>query len=421
MNEIHADIADENFGRALIRLWLLAESTINGVQQLSHWLTTFDTKRNSEEVEWLTGVLDKGGSLSSVNGTSPLALIAALDNHVAGNTQGVWSPGNSVTLEHDDCTYWLVRRDTPPKPEIPAERQNPNLEHWFRHFRVIPSRIKLGGANIDIELKVLNDVSVRAPRSADPTISVRFTHFDDGVALCVARDISKAQFHATGVSDTGQRSLSLRAEFDLACNNGAQLWVVPELSATAAMRTEVAGWLADLSGKELRPLLCVPGSFHDELDGTRVNRAEIIDSVGRVVSRHDKLTQFSFNMDGITLTEGITVSRRIELLVTPIGIVGIAICKDFSDAATEIVNVAWNRLAPDWLLVPSMGDNKKTMTLHRSRAEDHWKMRGTRCVVANQAPHIDGNPAPPEPAPGFVSPEKSIALAKRRMNLKRIK
>ncbi|MDZ4251055.1 MAG: hypothetical protein U1A72_00590 [Sulfuritalea sp.] len=429
MKEILADIANQNLGQALIRLWLLAESTVGGVQMLSTWLSANDIARHEWSVKRLIECMDHGKQLEFEDLNQSLALISALDQQLALATLGAWRPGMAPALTLGDCTYWLVRRDIPPKPSTPAERQNPNLEHWFRHFRVLPSRITLGGAFIDVELKTLGDVTPAGPRPATGPSRVHLSHFQDGVALRVKEDPARNLFHALGLTDEVARADSLRMEFDFACEFGAQLWVAPELTVLASLRLEVARWLVDLPGHEARPLLSVPGSFHETVNGGQVNRAAVIDRAGKVVARHDKLTQFSYDSQGVTLTEDIRACRRIELLMTPIGVVGVAICKDFSDASSELVNAAWNLLAPDWLLVPSMGDQASTQKRHLERAEEHWKRRGIRSVVANQEAHIEGCALPPDPAPGFVCPaigyaeggSAAVAAGPRRIHIRRIK
>lgn len=429
MKEILADFANQNLGQALIRLWLLAESTVSGVQMLSTWLSANDVAHHERSVKRVMECLDHGAQLDPADVKQPLALISALDQQLAVDTLGAWRPGMAPMLTLGDCTYWLVRRDISPKPRTPADRQNPNLEHWFRHFRVIPSRITLGGASIEVELKALGDVPPASSRPATGPSRVHLSHFQDDVALCVREDAARKLFHALGLTDEVARAKSLRMEFEFACGFGAQLWVAPELTVLVSLRLEVARWLVELPGHEARPLLSVPGSFHETVDDRRVNRAEVIDRAGKVVARHDKLTLFSYDSHGVTLTENIGARRRIELLMTPIGIVGVAICKDFSDASSELVNAAWNLLAPDWLLVPSMGDEASTQKRHLERAEEHWKRRGIRSVVANQEARIEGCTAPPDPAPGFVCPaigyveggSTAIGGAPRRIHIRRIK
>ena len=148
-------------------------------------------------------------------------------------------------------------------------------------------------------------------------------------------------------------------------------------------------------------LLCVPGSFH-ELDGiNRVNRSVVLNANGRSVTHQDKCSQFTFLSDQDDLLHEHIIARRVlTLLVTPIGLVGIAICKDHFDAgANGLLNAAWNRLAPDWLLVPSMGDSK-TIEAHKRRARENWNVRRTNTLVANQ--ELQTTSHPPNSAPGFI-------------------
>jgi hypothetical protein len=86
--------------------------------------------------------------------------------------------------------------------------------------------------------------------------------------------------------------------------------------------------------------------------------------------------------------------------VTPVGTVGVAICKDHFDAtASGQIRACWDRLAPDWLLVPSMGDDK-SVAAHSKRAKEAWEVRRTRSVVANQEPRLSA--AAVAAVPGFI-------------------
>ena len=94
--------------------------------------------------------------------------------------------------------------------------------------------------------------------------------------------------------------------------------------------------------------------------------------------------------------EAIEASRKkVVLLETPLGLVGVAICKDFSDKGSSLVRTLWESLSPDWLLVPSMGD-EETLRLHEPCAKERAKLHGIRSAVANQQA-FDA-----EAKPGFV-------------------
>lgn len=435
MHKVRSDIADGNLWQALIRLWLLAESSVDGAQRMAAWYqATYEVSTHKLRVDQLVSRFDRlgqGDTLTEDEVDLPLAVIEALDRHLGEEPVDTFRPGLIPELRLDGVTYWLVRRDWPPKPSTPASRQHPNLEAWFRYFRVVPSRVALGGASLDVTIKPLLAIGDVVPVGLP--VRAHVTHFEDGVALHIEEDPERESFVVTGLNDGSQRRHSLRQEFEFAVGHNAAVWVAPELSVTPDLASEVRAWLAELPEPARPPLLTVPGSFHVQLPerpGVHVNRAVVLDGVGRQVARHDKLTCFSYTLPAddagpaATFTERIQACRRIELLATPIGLIGVAICKDFSDAATELVHTAWNLLAPDWLLVPSMG-KADTVKLHFKRAEEHWKLRGVRSVVANQAPATVGVPQP-EPAPGFIYPEDELSAGgpkapKSSRNLKLVK
>jgi hypothetical protein len=90
-----------------------------------------------------------------------------------------------------------------------------------------------------------------------------------------------------------------------------------------------------------------------------------------------------------------------------LGLVGVAICKDFSDASAVEIKAAWDVIAPDWMLVASYGDREKTLKRHRERAREHASLWGTRSLIANQEPFFgsrDGGTveALSQKAPGFL-------------------
>lgn len=391
LEQILKDIGVGALENALIRLWLWAESTQNGRQMLSTWRTGFNRAAHERAVaELLAALNQKRFLVRAAAGGWPLALIAALDQFVGENAELPGGKGCLPRLEDQGVGYWLIPRV--PRRAVPADDQEPNLDVWFRHFRVIPERIGDGTAIIDVEL-----ISVPGDRDSAAAMprSVRVSHFDDAVTTSFIDNGTGESFYAEGLADSEKRRASLNAELDELRARRHLLWVAPELTVTPALRNWLKRQLAEQPLNGL--LLAIPGSFHEAEDGERVNRAEIIDGAGGLLASHDKLTLFSYPRpaDQRACCEEIVARRKITLLITPLGLVGVAICKDFSDKTTPLIHAAWSRLAPDWLLVPSMGDDP-TLKLHRSRAEEYAKFYGTHSVVANQQAFVK------EARPGFI-------------------
>jgi predicted amidohydrolase len=392
LDQIVQDIVGRAFESALIRLWLLAESSEGGTQTLSRWRQRFDRPRHERAVSATLAALEKPRILLSVEiQAQPLALIEALDRFLGERIDLPGGPGAMHKLVHQGIGHWLLRRAG--RRTIPADVQEPNLEVWFRHFRVVPDRIIVGNAHIEVEL-----VPVPSRYGDDEAFpcSVRVSHFQDGVRPSFVESETGESFRAEGLGDPDLRFESVRRELAVVAAQRHRFWVAPELTVTADLRNRLKAALAERPLRDL--VVAVPGSFHETIGGPRVNCAEVIDGDGGCLARHEKLTLFSYPRacDGKACCEDIEARRKIALLVTAIGLVGIAICKDFSDqTASGLVSAAWDRLAPDWLLVPSMGDDA-TLKLHRDRAKAHAKLRGTRSVVANQEAFAE------DAKPGFV-------------------
>ncbi|CAK0738224.1 hypothetical protein CCP3SC1_1050001 [Gammaproteobacteria bacterium] len=401
MKQVLDHVVAGNFGSALTRLWVLAEGSENSIQRLSLWQQRWDNGIHQQRLNEYKKLFHHGKQdpFPFDAAEYPLALIEALDIFHATErpTSAVVTKSSAHDLDIEGTKYYLLRR--PPFGNIkpPAERQSPNLEKYFRHFRVVPNHVKIGGAKIEVRIEFLEYVSPQYVPEAE-NLHFRITHFRDEAALQLDEDSENGRFFVTGLDRKKDRENSLAAELETVRNDAVSLWVVPELTVSPDLRHQLANWLAEHPAKNL--LLCVPGSFHEQDGANRVNRSIVLNANGRSVTYQDKCSQFSFPSDQGELHEHIIARRAVTLLVTPIGLVGIAICKDHFDAGADgLLHAAWDRLAPDWLLVPSMGDGK-TVKAHQRRARDNWNIRHTRTLVANQEPRTTSYS--PDPAPGFI-------------------
>jgi hypothetical protein len=380
--------------QALIRLWLLAECRAEGGQALSRWRLSFDETQHNAMVEKLLSFFS-GSNVKppTAMDQQPLALIVAIDQWLGEQADIPLELSALPFLEEGGVGYWLIRRRG--SCDSPADRQSPNLEQWFRHFRVIPNRIQVDAATIDIHLEPLFSRQGRLSDNA-AGLGIRVSHFNDGAKTRFHESEEGGLFHATGLDAEAARQTALVKEVEALRQEEPHIWLAPELTVPPHLREGVKSDLVDQPLSDL--LFCIPGSFHEEVAGCRVNRAEIVDGDGIVVASQEKLSLFSYvrEADKKPFAEAVVASGVITLLATPIGIVGVAICKDFCDGtALGLIDFAWNRLAPDWLLVPSMGD-EQTLKVHRQRAVEHWKQRRMRSVVANQQAFSV------IPLPGFV-------------------
>jgi predicted amidohydrolase len=278
-----------------------------------------------------------------------LALLRALDRFVfVEQTDRRW-----VSVE--GC--WLIRRPVP--RASPQDKQGDHLPASHPHHAVIPH-------HIDGVAVTVRSANVGLPAGA----RVLAAGFDDGVGPVSA---STAPFWATGLSDPARRLMSARRLLATLPSAPVDVLVLPELTLlpeqAAALRDDLAA---------APPQLTVLGSFHEAHGARRVNRAVVLDAGLDPVAVHDKLIRI--DTDGVF--EGIDGGDRLTVLVTPHGLVVMVICRDFLDDGAHDL---WRLLAPDLVLVPSMG-HAETVSAHERRAKMLGRYAGTQVVVAGQPP-----------------------------------
>lgn len=108
---------------------------------------------------------------------------------------------------------------------------------------------------------------------------------------------------------------------------------------------------------------------------TPFNRALLVDGKGNALCEHLKLVQFGALEAWL---EAIHLGDEITVLVTPIGTVAIAICKDFCD---DHAGQIWQQLQCEWLLVPAYG---RGSAAHERAAKQICRMAGTFTVLAHE-------------------------------------
>lgn len=400
MDSVIEALVSGDYETALIRLWVEATRTVAGSHQASLWQSR--PRLSPEDKSALIDWLDTHHHAEPVEeappaiAASPLNLLAALDEYLAKNTRSSRRQIPAISVDNTD--YALIRRRFP--ADASAQQQAPNLSHWCKYHRVVPLLVTAGGGSINVSILPLAHI----PPKKVSEVTCRLSHFTDEVILCIADSATREEFRATGLDPAEKRWESLQAELQQCRSDAAHLWVVPELSCPLPVQEALAEQINKTPLPHL--LLCIPGSFHhtDENALTR-NTANLFTGNGEKLPAHHKLTQFSYPAHGINLSEAIVTSRCITLFDSPLGLIGVAICKDFSDASEPLIETTWNLLAPDWLLVPSYGDQAKTLHRHEERAKGHWSLRRTRSLVANQEPLYktqDGEITKKAQAPGFL-------------------
>ena len=176
----------------------------------------------------------------------------------------------------------------------------------------------------------------------------------------------------------------------------ADLVVLPELALDPVSVEHLQASLAVRT--EHRPLLLVVGITHQLSDQVPlvVNEAVVLDGRGRELLRHRKLAAYSAADGSAGLTEErLDPGDSIAVLSTPVGNVGVLICKDlFADRPEPALRLGY----VTWLLVPSLS---RSTGPHRDRASQ-LRPRRITTIVCNawddederrtKGQHITGGP-----------------------------
>ncbi|NGZ25844.1 MAG: hypothetical protein G8345_03015, partial [Magnetococcales bacterium] len=178
------------------------------------------------------------------------------------------------------------------------------------------------------------------------------------------------------VGNLAKRGKEVFGHLEQARRLSAHVVLLPELTLPPVLRQEVACWLAD---HENPFCLVVPGSFH-QMDKISqkwpVNRALLLDGKGRKIFSHDKIVPFGRGDEN----ELIHVGNSLTLWDSPLGVMMLAICKDFLDD-DDYLRLPWQSLAPDWMWVPSMSESTSA---HERQMGKMVRCCETRTAIANQ-------------------------------------
>jgi predicted amidohydrolase len=181
------------------------------------------------------------------------------------------------------------------------------------------------------------------------------------------------------------RNREIDRHLSLAREDDANLIVLPELMTTREIQIDLETRLLDANRKKASALI-VAGSYHgtvrEDLNGTVQdkdrNRAKIILDTGRPVLYQDKMK--SHIVPGFK--EAIDPADVLNILITPMGPVFVAICRDFlddADPSTDVLRI----LGLNTILVPSMGHDK-TQKAHVARLSGGGKLQNWRAIIAQQ-------------------------------------
>lgn len=311
---------------------------------------------------------------------APLAWLQALDSFCRHDYPlEVFAAPLRIDDGGDTC--WLI--PCPPGAIAGAlAGQFNKLQRWVRWHRIVPCRVaSLPLACPDFPPGYLD---LLADRFAGNRVRVALACFDDGISLQWS-PVEPAHFRVTGLDNESARreaALSLLRE---ARESDAHILVLPELTIPAPLSAEIGDLMyeqyeAEESGHDLDIPLVMLGSFHEGIGTRWRNHGQLLTGIdGTRLLGTDKRSPVTFSTPAQALCEDISAAPEpFSMLLTPIGLIALAICKDFFDGH---VALALRQTGPDWVLVPSMSDR---LTPHEQAGDWLGKCHGSRVVVANQ-------------------------------------
>lgn len=278
---------------------------------------------------------------------------------------------------------WMLRRLRPlPKP---VREQKVLAEYALEHYRFIPTQLADGTVVRVKRCSAEVDKALAQSFSAKGGLSLYAGIFDDGVETVFDfKPGPPSLFRVNGLSGkdgdgTDTRRAAAIDHVETARSNAADVLVLPEYTITPQVRERLLDHLAVRAEQGCRPILLVPGSFHEDRgDGRIVNFAGLYDWHGNELISHRKHSMLSSG----GFVEDIEPGNTIEMLNTEVGLFALAICLDFCEG---LDTNAWTELDIDWTLVPSYAPTATTFTLHQQRASAMNGRYGTAVVVAQQS------------------------------------
>jgi len=303
----------------------------------------------------------------------PLAFLEVLDDYLFNRFD--YSAELSKNLLVDGETYIIHRRVLQRSMDTAHASKTGHLQSWLRHHWIVPARI----SNIEIRFRSAPDSIYKATQVwlKNGEIKIYVGSFPDGVEPRWLDD-DPTKWSTRELTDPVMRWSGVLHALEEALTAGAEIVILPELTVCPALRRKVRDWLDDQPDHPF--ILILPGSFHEEKDGKLFNIAELFNRFGNSVLHHRKLTRFGTREK----QEDIETGSCIQLLDTPIGLIGIPICLDFCEEG-EPFSSLWGRIGAEWLLVPAFGVGS-SIAAHSRRANELFRKHGTVSVIANQHP-----------------------------------
>lgn len=358
---------------ALVHLWVDATGP-----RLNAWEQAENEQTITPHQQRLLADLEHERPISAADiERHPLALIRALDEHLAAETRdsaSVISPSDATGYRVHAHDYWLVPVSLVARGKARTATQAQRRCRWFKHHAVLPQitphgvKVRLHAARSTLDDRL---VQLRLQRQE---LGVWIAHFRDGADVRWTQEFSPVgNWRATHVAPHETRVESLQSTLASARECTAQALVFPEFAIDLRQREVVRHCLRQSESEPNGPLLLVAGSFHAPADPhtqTVYNEAPVYGPGGRLLFAHRKLRLFGEAEGG---TEHAAVGDEFHVLLTPIGCMAVLICKDFIDDEASVCSLL-KEVPIDWVWVPSFG-NATTLKLHQARA------RALACVT----------------------------------------
>lgn len=287
-----------------------------------------------------------------------------------------WPPRGTVhplVRSVSGTAYYIVRKA--PGSPTRADRQPHTVPRALERLYVVAQQ----QGRMRLELMPLEERADALLRKYSDAPTGYVVHFENGFELCTAEHPQGIQVQAIK-SDAAHLESVLR---HLEAAGDTTFLVYPECTLPAAMRLALGRAIALSTGTT--PRLTLAGSFHDpQPDRLCLNRTALLDHRGAVVLTHVKTATATLrSSQGDSVAEYIDLHNTMHALVTSLGLVGVAICAEFSNT-TNAPLAAWSAVGPRWMLVPSMGE-RSTVDMHVRAAKSLRDQHRTTTLISNQS------------------------------------
>ncbi|MBL8446944.1 MAG: hypothetical protein JNJ44_05975 [Zoogloeaceae bacterium] len=387
MQQVGELLREAKFHAALVRLACLGRAlNVEGLSALSAWERLPSGKEPwDQETRLLEDCTSDDeaarppvATLATEIAEAPLAWLQALDQFCRTE----YAPGVfacPLQIKDGDQAHWLL--------PIHADgidgayrRQFGNMDRWLHWHRVVPCEI--GGLQVSCPQLPHGYPELLAKPMDCEVLRVAIAQFADGATL-QWEQCGERHFRVTGLDDHTKREAAILAVMDSARKADAQILVLPELTVPGAVAARITDRLYDCSADpdhDLAVPLVMLGSFHEPGESGWRNHGRLVTGIdGTTLLATDKRCAVTFGKSPDDLCEDLnTAPVPFSMLMTPIGLLALAICKDFFDGH---VAQAIGAIGPDWILVPSMSNS---LSPHQDASARLGRLHGSRVLVANQ-------------------------------------